>query len=115
MGKLNLSKRMQNVKDTSILDPSQYQQEKRKIKKLKEINDASLTKPKESPGTGSNGSLCSAAQWCGGDIKWVNSLLGCFRAGCKAFWSIITGHGYPRTSSVPNTLAQTFGLCISLM
>lgn len=82
MGKLNLSKRMQNVKDTSILNPSQYQQEKRKIKKLKEINDASLTKSREYPSTGSYGFLWSAAWWCGGNTRWIKTLLGwCVRRG----------------------------------
>lgn len=62
MEKTNLSKRMKNIKDTSILDPSQYHQEKRKIKKLKEINDASLTKPREFPSTGFYISLWSSAR-----------------------------------------------------
>lgn len=44
-----------------VLGPSQYQQEKRKIKKLKEINDASRTKSKESPSMVSYHSLWSAA------------------------------------------------------
>lgn len=109
MGKLNLSKRMQNVKDTSILDPSQYQQEKRKIKKLKEINDTSLTKPKESPGTGSNGSLCSAARWCGGDIKGVNLLLGCFRAAVKHFRVLSLAMVIPGLHLFPTPLHRPLG------
>lgn len=67
---------MQNVKDTFILDCSHYQQEKYKIKKVKEINDAFLPKSREFPSTGSYSSLWSAAWQCGGNTKWIKPLSG---------------------------------------
>lgn len=67
---------MQNVKDTFILDCFHYQQEKYKIKNVKEINYAFLPKLREFPSTGSCSFLWSAAWWCGGNTKWIKPFSG---------------------------------------
>jgi len=52
------------------------------MKKLKEINDAPQTKSKESPSTGSYGSLCSAASV--GGIQSSKATFGVFQDRLKS-------------------------------
>lgn len=117
MGRQNLSNSMQNVKDTSSLDPSQCQQVKHKIKKLKEINDASQKekRSRETLSTGSQGSLWSAAWWCGECkvdkvIFWVVFQARLTNLPACSHWPWLV-----RTASVPRASSvETFGLQLTL-
>lgn len=92
---------MQNVKDTFILDCSHYQQEKYKIKKVKDINGAFLQKLREFLSTGSCSFLRSAAWWCGGNIKWIKPLSG---QDAKCLWVLplaMTNRGFISSQGQP--------------
>lgn len=93
---------MQNVKDTFILDCSHYQQEKYKIKKVKEINGAFLPKLREFPSTGSCSFLWYPAWWCGGNTKWIKDPLSGQDAKC--LWALplaMTNQGFISSQSQP--------------